>query len=25
VTGKMEHLLKRIRRGRPRDEEQAAG
>lgn len=25
VTGKMEHLLKRIRRGRPRDEEQPAG
>ena len=25
VTGKMEHLLKRIRRGRPRGEEQAAG
>ncbi|HEY1214550.1 MAG TPA: 30S ribosome-binding factor RbfA [Bryobacteraceae bacterium] len=25
VTGKMEHLLKRIRRGRPRDEEHAAG
>jgi ribosome-binding factor A len=25
VTGKMEHLLKRIRRGRPRDEEQTAG
>ena len=23
VTGKMEHLLKRIRRGRPRDEEQS--
>jgi len=24
VTGRMEHLLKRVRRGRPRDEEQPA-